>query len=108
MVLLPSDYKKRKRMVKEWGRAKTGQVAKQGTVEAWEHWDGSRDAVVKPQSMGIKMRPMTGVDLSREIAELEAAIRENEFALKSGDAGWHRRTVRRVETAKRRLAEKAG
>ena len=107
MVLLPSD-RNRKHKIKEWGRARTGQVAKQGTVEIWEHWDGSRDAVVKPQAFAMKMRPMTGVVLTAEIAELEAAIRENEIALRSGDPGWHKRSAARVNAAKRRLAERTG
>ena len=105
MVLLPSD-KTRRHRIKEWGRAKTGQVSKQGTVEIFEHWDGSRDATVHPQSMRIRMRPT--VSLTAEVAELEAAIRENEIARRSQDAGWHRRTAARVEAAKRRLQERTG
>ena len=101
MVLLPSD-RHRKHKVKEWGRAKTGQISKQGTVEIWEHWDGSRDATVKPQAFRLGLKPH--VD-PRKLAEMEAAIREHETALKSGDAGWQARTKRRVETAMSRLKE---
>jgi len=106
MVLLPSDYKRSKRLVKEWGRAKTGQISGRGTAEIWEHWDGSRDATVKPAAFHMSMRATA--DMGPELAELEAAIRENEVARRSGDGGWHKRTAARVVRAKERLQAKAG
>jgi hypothetical protein len=104
---LPEGYKQSKRKVKEWGRAQTGRVSPRGTAEVWEHWDGSRDVTVKPKAFGVRVRSQ-GMDLVAELAELEAAIRENELALRSGDAGWHRRTARRVNRAKQALQVKAG
>lgn len=103
MVLLPDDYKRRKHKIREWGRAKTGQISPQGTAEIWEHWDGSRDATVKPAAFRVAMKADPAGDLSAEIAELEAAIRANEIARRSGDPGWHARTARRVMKAKERL-----
>ena len=104
MVLLPSDPK-RKRRIKEWGRATTGQVSPKGTVEIWEHWDGSRDAVVKPKAFRIAVKAEK--DLAPLIGELEAAIRENDLALRSKDRGWHRRSAARVNAARQRLQERA-
>jgi len=103
MVLLPSDFKQRKHKIKEWGRAKTGQIAKQGTVEIWEHWDGSRDATVKPKSYHLRLSPERVKP--RLIAEVEAAIREHELALKSGNSGWQQRTRQRVDAAMTALKE---
>lgn len=104
MVLLPEGYKRSKRLIREWGRAKTGQISGQGTAEIWEHWDGSRDATVKPAAFHVRMK--AEADLGPELAELEAAIRENEVARRSGDGGWHKRSAARVIRAKARLQEK--
>jgi len=106
-IFLPENYKTRRHRIKEWGRAQTGQIARQGTVEIWEHWDGSHDATVKPQAFRLRLNPR-GQNLSLEIAELEAAIKENELALRSRDKEWHKRTAQRVEDAKARLVERAG
>ena len=103
MVYLPPD---RKHRIKEWGRARTGQVSKQGTVEVWERRDGSRDAVVKPRAFRVGLKADPAGDMAQAIAELEAAIRENEIARKSGDEGWHKRTALRVMRAKERLQAK--
>jgi len=107
MVYIPERFRKGRHLKGRWGVARTGQVSKQGTVELWEHWDGSVDAVAKPAAMGIRMKAISpsGVD-SGMFAEFEAAVREHETALRSKDSGWIGRTTQRVNRAKERLAEK--
>ena len=106
VFFLPSRYKDRTHS-RTWGIAKTGQISKQGTVTQTEHWNGSMDATVRPAAFGIGLHPMRpqSADSVAAVLELEAAIRENETALRSSDQGWRQRTARRVEVAKRRLAE---
>jgi len=108
MVLLPSDYKKRTR-TREIGRAKTGQVSKQGLVLQTEHWDGSMDANVHPAPFHMRIKGNTPDGRTVLLVnELEKAIREHEIALKSGDVGWIRRTTAQVEGAKARLVAQQG
>jgi len=101
MVLLPNrdERKTRRHLRRQWGVAKTGQVSKQGTVEQWEHWDGSVDANVKLPAFRIRVHP-TLTDPAAHIAALEAAVRAHERARGPLERA---RTLRVLEAAKAAL-----
>jgi ribosomal protein L32E len=108
-VFLPEGYKKRKRKIKHYGVAKTGEVSPKGEVEQWEHWEGNIDAVAKPRAIGMKVRATADAPpdpvLVSAIHELEESAKEFRLAKVSGDAGWRKRTQVRFHAAKRRVAE---
>jgi hypothetical protein len=93
-----------------WGISQTGVMSREGTVEQWEHWDGSVDADVRLRPFRMRLKPENADDpkVLRLIHELEQAIRANETALRSKDRLVHKRTAARVEDVKRRLAERVG
>lgn len=105
-LFLPSDWKNRSHTT-EWGRARTGQVSKQGLVVQTEYLDGRKDVTVKPRAMRLAIRPQSGGHLSAVLA-FEKAVREHEMACRSADVGWRKRTAAAVELAKQRVIERQG
>jgi len=93
-----------------WGQAQSGQVAPEGTVEQWEHWDGTLDANVRLRSFQIGV-PMGGrrspAETMKLIQELEKVIRLNTVAKSRGDRRRQLETTLQAEDLKRRLVEVA-
>lgn len=57
-TFLPENYKKRTR-IRVDGLAATGQVSPQGTVTHRDHWDGSMDAIVRPEPARLAAVPQS-------------------------------------------------
>lgn len=55
-TFLPEGYKKSTR-IRVDGVAATGQISPQGTVQHTDHWDGSMDAIVRPQPIALSVAP---------------------------------------------------
>lgn len=102
---IPDTMRKGRHLKGRWGVAKTGQRSHNGSVEQWEHWDGSTDCEVRLAPFRIRMRPeqMNRPKVQTLMFELEQAIRLNEAG--KADPLVHRKTARIVVDVKRRLWE---
>ena len=105
---ISEEMKKGKHLKGRWGEAKTGQIAKEGTVEHWEHWDGSVDATVRLRPFRIRMKPEIANDpkVVGLVRELELAVRAHEATLHTADLVAQRMTAMRVEDIKKQLTER--
>jgi len=102
---IPERHRKGVHLVAKTGIARSGQVAREGTVEQWEHWDGTMDATVRLRPFRLRLRPqdLSRAEVQRLMAEFERAVRLNEAAIRSGDRSLHRRTAATVVEVKERL-----
>ncbi len=105
---IPEAHRKGVHLLSRDGVAQTGKVSKDGTLERWEHWDGSVDVNVHLKAFRLRLKPENGNDpkVLLLISELEQAIRANEQARASGNEEWHRQTAWKVVDVKRRLEER--
>ena len=105
-LYLPEGYQNRTRDKTE-GVARTGQVAKTGTVTHTEHWNGSMDATVRPRTVTMKMKATMGADPNpdhvKAIAAFEKATRRLDFARQAKDHNFIAKAERAMTVAQERL-----
>jgi len=86
-----------------WGKAATGQVARQGTVTETEHWDDRVDVTVSPGPISMKVQSAPKPSDLLALFEYEQAVAEWKLAKSSGDERWRRRAHHRLEQARERV-----
>jgi hypothetical protein len=105
---ISEEMKKGRHLKGRWGIAQSGQIAKEGTVEHWEHWNGSVDANVRLRPFKMRLKPETANDpkVVGLVRDLELAVRAHEATLRTTDLVAQRMTAMRVEDVRKRLTER--